>query len=146
MIVGNFVIDNIEKDGEILNAVWVNRDNYKAFKPVEVFSEYTRAVSYVRELDSREKKRLEWVDSRQCVEKFFDDANKLMLQHFNERQLHTILKEELSKLREKKADGCDSWKDSGDRGACFAYEVKPIDNTIKEVEEISEEIKKANAL
>ena len=144
VVIGKYLIDNFDDNGHVNSGVWLDTEDYKLRKPLKVFGEYTSAVSYVRKLDESEKKRLAYLYDRYDIEKMFDDANTLMLKQFNERELHSVLKEAISKLREKKAVSCSKWRDSGDRGACFAYEVAPIDNVMSEVEKIENKIKEVN--
>ena len=39
--------------------------------------------------------------------------------------------EGLKELIERKIKYCSGWKDSGNSGACFAYEVTPLENELK---------------
>jgi hypothetical protein len=47
----------------------------------------------------------------------------------------------LKHAHKKAAESCDTWRDSGDRGACYAYTVQPVARLIEFFEQTLEDLK-----
>lgn len=47
----------------------------------------------------------------------------------------------LEVIKVQRINHCDKWKDSGDRGACYAQDVTPINNLIKQTERLLMELR-----
>lgn len=43
--------------------------------------------------------------------------------------------------KKRASEHCDTWKDSGDRGACYAHTVAPLNNVIEFFEQYLEDLK-----
>lgn len=51
----------------------------------------------------------------------------------------------LTIAKRKAEESCDTWRDSGDRGACYAYKVSPVKRLLEFFIQLEEDLKADNA-